>query len=65
MASVEMKYQSSMGNSSLASFTAFVIYLSFTPLKGGYPQSIMYMITPTDHTSHFSLYFPSRTSGAM
>lgn len=38
----------------LPSLTFFIIYSSFDPLKGGYPQRRIYNITPMLQRSHFS-----------
>lgn len=45
--------------------TAFKIYSSLIPLNGGLPDNNIYNITPHDQTSHFSVYFSSKTSGAI
>ena len=47
------------------SFTLFMISASLLPLKGGYPESRMYVITPQDQMSHLQLQFFLMTSGAM
>ena len=44
---------------------AIKIYSSVWPLNGGYPHNIMYIMTPQLHISHFSLYDPFITSGAV
>ena len=44
--------------------TAFKISSSLSPLKGGYPVSIIYIITPILHISQASSYLPFITSGA-
>lgn len=54
MASLEMDCHSSSSVRNLPSFTFFIIYSSFAPLKGGYPHRRMYRITPILHKSHFS-----------
>jgi hypothetical protein len=35
------------------------------PVNGKLPDKRKYMITPHDHKSHFSVYFPFIISGAM
>ena len=38
---------------------------NITHLNGGYPQSNMYAMVPTDQTSHDLSYLPLRSSGDM
>ena len=54
LASRETSFHSAAANENLPVLILSKISLWVLPLKGGYPQSRMYMITPQLHTSHFS-----------
>lgn len=56
---------SSSGYTNFPFDTDIRISSSVSPLKGGYPHNIMYIITPQLQTSHFSSYDPFITSGAV
>ena len=65
LASILVSLNSGISNVNYPLLTAFKIYSSFTPLNGGLPDNRIYNITPHDHTSHFSEYYSSITSGAI
>src|SRR5690349_3154258 len=62
-ASSEILSHSSSGKTYLPVLILLRISLSVSPLKGGYPHSRIYIMTPQLQTSHFSSYFSKRTSG--
>jgi len=52
-------------NENLPILTFFMISWSLAPLNGGIPERIIYVMTPQDQISHFSLYDLFKTSGAI
>jgi len=64
-AALDIPFHSVLGKVNFACLILVTKFSVFIPWNGGYPHNSMYIITPADQISHFSLYPLFHTSGAI